>query len=150
MVADGRPFAGAVIEARAAASLGLTLDPRRWPRGGSVTADVHGNFALVIDPGTYDLIVEPPEGTGFPWVTLASREIAAGTTIVLGTIVVPAPLLPIDLDLHDQTNLPLAHAVVRAFAQPQGAAGSTPTPFVQLGSWMTDDVGHLTMFVVPP
>ena len=151
-LADGRPLAGALIEAHAASALAGALDPRRWPRTSQVTVDVSGAFAMDVDPGTYDVVVRPVDGTGFPWTTLRSQVVAPGQTVLLGEVDVPAPIA-ISVVLHDPADNPLINALVRAFALPLGptsSSGRAPDPLVQLGAWRTDASGRLSMVLAPP
>jgi hypothetical protein len=148
-VADGRPLVGAIVEAHAAAMLAGTIDPRRWPRTFTTSPDAAGSFLLAVDPGTYDVVVRPAEGTGFPWVASASHPVAPGASLVLSPIAVPAPV-SVDLVLYDQNNSAVAGALVRAFAPPASAAAGGLSAQVQLGAWLTDASGHVTMFVAPP
>jgi hypothetical protein len=145
-LADGRPLVGATVVAHAAASLAAnpaTADARLWPRPVSTVTDSTGAFAMLADPGTYDLIVRPLDGTGFPWVTTSLGAVAAQPPPPALSIQVPAPIL-VDMTLQDQGGNALVGAVVRAY-------GATPTTTqIQLGTWLTDANGHFSMFVVPP
>lgn len=39
----------------------------QFNRSRETTSDDDGAFALLLDPGSYDIVVRPPEGSGFPW-----------------------------------------------------------------------------------
>jgi hypothetical protein len=154
-VADGRALEGATVEAVPAASLAPTVDPRRWPRAGRARTDATGTFTMALDPGLYDVIVEPAGGTGLPWVTLSGQQVTAGqaTTLQQGKpVLVPAPQV-FDLVLHDAGDNAIVHAVVRAYATAAGSTNPTagaPAPVIEIGSWLTDTTGHFTMLVAPP
>jgi len=151
-VADGRPLAGAIVQAQAAVSLAATLDPRRWPRTQTTTTDANGVFAMFVDPGTYDVVVQPVPSTGLPWTTLSSQVVTAGQTLTLAPLLVPAPV-SIDLVLHDPLDNNLVQTLVRAFAPASGATSPTPggpLPVIEIGSWLTDASGHITMLLAPP
>jgi hypothetical protein len=148
-VADGRALSGALVEAHAAASIAGT-DPRLWPRTVSTFTDANGGYALSVGPGTYDLVVEPIDGSGFPWTTTSSLSIPAAERSSFD-VVVPAPIV-VDLTLHDSGNNALPFAVVRAFAPSATAAptdGGVPAQ-IPLGAWFTDQNGHFTMLLAPP
>jgi hypothetical protein len=161
-LADGRLLVGASVEAHAALALETTLDPilnrtdpRRWPREASAVTDVAGTFSLSVDPGLYDIVVRPVDGTGFPWVTLRSQIVGAGGTLSFSgptsEIVVPAPVF-IDMTLNDSVGA-VAGAVVRAYfplTQMSVTPVGAPPPEVELGAWLTDANGHFSMFVTPP
>lgn len=46
-------------------------------RPGETITDPQGNFRLPLDVGVYDLVAEPPEGSGFPWVVRPAFAMAA-------------------------------------------------------------------------
>jgi hypothetical protein len=141
---NGQPLYGATVEAHASASLaGTSLAPARWPRTASTLTDASGAFSLAVDPGTYDVVVEPVDGTAFPWTTVTAQTVSAGQTLTFAPLVVPAPVL-IDMTLESD-NSALGGAIVQAFTSPPGQAYA-----VQLGTWMTDASGHLSMYVTPP
>ena len=158
---DGRVLVGATVEAHAAAQLAATtLAPQRWPRTASTVTDGSGAFALSVDPGTYDIVVRPADGTGFPWMTISDQSISAGQILSFTPFpapgphfTVPAPI-SISMTLKDQSeDLVVAGAVVRAFAPPPGAVPSVtggPLPQVELGTWLTDSNGSFSMFIAPP
>ena len=150
-LADGRPLVGAEVEAHVAASVvALGGDPRLWPRTVGTLTDENGGFLLAGDPGTYDIVVRPIEGTGFPWMTVTSQAVSAGSVLSfplpMSALVVPAPIF-VDMTLQDGEGVALAGAVVSAYA-PVLNAGSVPQ--IQLGAWLTDAAGHFTMDLAPP
>ncbi|MDQ3033504.1 MAG: hypothetical protein M3Y87_13880 [Myxococcota bacterium] len=49
----------------------------RLNRPGETITDPYGNFRLPLDVGVYDLIAEPPEGSGYPWVVRPAFAMAA-------------------------------------------------------------------------
>lgn len=155
IVADGRLLVGATVRALPAASLAPTTDPRRWPRAGTTTTDATGAFSLALDPGLYDVVVQPANGTGLPWVTLSNQTVSAGenTNLLFGApITVPAPMVQ-PLLLHDPSNFPIIRAVVRAYAATatsKNPISGAPAPMIEIGSWLTDTSGHVTMLLAPP
>jgi hypothetical protein len=158
IVADGRLLVGATVQALPAASLAPTTDPRRWPRPATTTTDATGAFSLALDAldyGAYDVVVQPANGTGLPWVTLSDQKVVAGesTSLLFGApITVPAPMVQ-DLLLHDPSDNPIVRAVVRAYASTATAKNPTagaPAPMIEIGSWLTDTSGHVTMLLAQP
>jgi hypothetical protein len=151
-LADGRPLIGATVQAQAAVSLAASVDPRRWPRTWTTTTDSNGVFAMSVDPGTYDVVVQPANGTGFPWTTVSSQVVEEAASVVISTVV-PPPIL-IDLILQDPVYLqPLSQALVRAFAPASSAKSATPgapLPMIEIGHWTTDVNGHVAMLIAPP
>jgi hypothetical protein len=146
-LANGSPLVGATVEARPSASLPGATPPiprTHWPRTWSALTDGTGAFTMAVDPGTYDVVVEPVGGTGFPWVTAVAKGVASGDTLAFDPIVVPAPIL-IDMTLQAADTSPAAGAIVRAFTTPASA-----TYAIELGTWQTDDDGRFVMYVAPP
>jgi hypothetical protein len=146
-VSDGRPLAGAQVEAKAAASLGpasIATPPTpvsSWPRSATTTTAADGTFSLALDPGTYDFTVRPVDGTYLPWVVSPSRQVTGTTPIALDPFVVPAPIVA-GLRLADPLDNPIVSAIVRVFAVPTGG-----TAYVEIGRALTDANGHYDMFV---
>jgi hypothetical protein len=157
MIVDGRPLVGAEVEAHAAVTLAstptpTTADPRFWPRTVTTTTDATGSFSMLADPGMYDIVVRPQDGTGFPWVTRRSVPVALQPPPQALAIPIPAPVL-FDLTLEDQEHNLVVGAIVRAYATPPGAVPVTlggPAAQIQLGAWLTDSQGHFPMAVAPP
>jgi hypothetical protein len=147
-LSDGRALVGATVEAHAAAQLAATgPPPDQWPRTASTITDDSGAFSLAVDPGTYDVVVRPADGSGFPWMTASNRSVASGQVLSFAPFVVPAPIA-IQMTLDDQQRNPVAGAVVRAFWTPPGAAAAQPQ--VEIGAWLTDSEGSFSMFIAPP
>src|SRR4029077_20580717 len=114
-------------------------DPRRWPRAVSAVTDGAGWFSLCADPGMYDIVVRPQDGTGFPWLTITSRSVAAGGVLSFAPgaeLVVPAPIF-IPMTLEDESRSALVGALVRVYYPSSKAPPSSP-PEVELGAWLTD------------
>ena len=130
-VADGHPLSGAAVEAHAAASL-AGIDRRLWPRTALGVTDANGRFSLSVDPGTYDVVVRPVDGSGFPWVTTTSVIIVAGGEKSL-PVVVPAPIL-VELTLHDLGENPISSAIVQAFAPLERPVSNVPSPIAGAGA----------------
>ena len=155
-IADGRPLVGATIEAHAAASArGHARSSPMAARRMSGTTDANGAFSLSVDPGVFDVVVKPADGTGFPWVTATSVTPAAGdpsgararSARHRGPGARAGRSDP--QGREERPSRLRARARVRPF--PVGAMPAVPgTPPIELGSWLTDATGHLTMFIAPP
>lgn len=141
VVTDGRPLAGARVEALPAQCF-RGSSPWCLPRAPRtpVTTALDGTFALKLDPGGYVVRVIPAAGTRFPWVVRTTFVGASGAT--LAPMVVPAPV-PAGLRLVDAKENPIVRAVVRVFAKPPGA------PPVEVGSAVTDATGAYEMYLAP-
>jgi hypothetical protein len=149
VVADGRPIAGAVIQAiptqctEPAALQQFKPSPWCLPRPAQTTA-TDGNFRLELDPGQYSLLAQPPDGSRLPWVPgAAPLQVATTTASDAGVLRAPAPIA-LFLELRDPGGSPIPNALVRAFrTSPQQAP-------VELGNAVTDATGRFEMYVAPP
>jgi len=138
-VADGRPLAGAVVEA-VPASCSLGSSSLCLPRGAATSCAADGSFKLTLDPGGFVLRVRPQDGTRLPWVT---RPLAVGPNqAIVPPIVVPAPMHA-PQQLLDPLGNPIVAAVVRVFAFP--AMG----PAVEVGRALTDARGTYDLYLSP-
>lgn len=136
LLTDGRPLADAEVRAVPSARQAKGLVA---PRPGRARVADDGTFAVELDQGQYDLVVEPQAGSGFPRViTVAS---IAGEAADLGNIDVPPPTR-LGLTLRDPNpNLPgnpIVRAMVRVFAQ---RANDADAPLVEIGRAMTTETG---------
>jgi hypothetical protein len=153
-LSDGRPLADAEVEAHAASALYLATpltarNRARWPRTVVTRTNDAGAFALPVDPGTYDVVVRPAENTRFPWLVTPDVVVAARTA----TEPDPAPRelrVPVGrhlpITLHDASDLPIVHGLVRAFVGHQVPGG---TVGIEVGRVRTGSSGELELFLDP-
>ena len=148
LVADGRPLAGATVEAlpihcarsmRNDGGAPAPDSPDCMPRyAQTMTADSDGSFTLALDPGDYVIRVEPADGTRLPWV---AQEVSVPTSGPLA-FRVPAPVHQA-LQLFGQDGIAVANAIVRLFTMPPSG------PAIELGRAVTDATGHFDMYIDP-
>jgi hypothetical protein len=142
-IADGRPLAGAEVEATGVA---CTVGNFSWclPRTANTVTGSDGSFMLSLDPGQYSVAVRPADGTVLPWVL---RSVLVGSTDDPPppslAITVPAPASA-GIRLVDPGGNPVVSAVVRAFSVPPGG------PATEIGRSLTDTNGHFDLYVAPP
>jgi hypothetical protein len=142
-VADGRLLTGARVTATpiyAQAPPSLDADPPPiLPRPASTTTDPTGAFHLDLDPGSYELAVDPEPGTGLPRkVDVVAVEPVQGAGVVLPDAVVPAPFRrAFTVRAPLQNAPPVAQAIVRFFVLKPG----TSSPYVEAGVGITDADG---------
>jgi len=148
LVDDGRPLAGAEVEAAPAVELVPSLDPSHWPRPVRTQTADDGSYTLLLDQGTYDIIVRPASDSRLPWTISTSHHVGADA-LHLDPIRVLAPV-GYDLTLHAPDDFsPIVRAVVRAFAFPGNSDAASPVA-IELGRWITGFDGRFQMFVSPP
>ena len=153
-LADGRAMADAEVEAHASSSLLAALplterERRRWPRTVSTRTDALGDFVLPVDPGTFDVVVRPREGSRFPWLVSPEVIVVAKKTEAMPLdplqLVVPVPRhLPITL--HDDSDNPLINALVRVYV---GHVVSGGTVAIEIGRVRTGLSGEFDLFLDP-
>jgi hypothetical protein len=139
VVADGRPMAGAVVEAVptacATGSSSVCV-----PRDVQTTTAPDGTFTMALDPGGYLLRVQPADGTQFPWVT--QPLLVGPTPVTVPPVTIPAPVHG-SVQLLDPNDNPVVSAIVRVYQVP--ATG----PAVELGRAITDATGTYDMYLAP-
>lgn len=141
---DGTPVRDATVRA---ASLGIPLDGLADPlvaqlaRSNQGLTGAMGDFRLELDVGVYDLVVEPPAGSGFAWTVELGYGIGGSTAGLSDVMQIDAPVI-IDADLTWLEGGIIAGAEVRAFAVTMSGRA------VQVGRATSDAMGH-TRILVP-
>jgi hypothetical protein len=139
LLTDGRALAGAEIVAQPSVvqpdhpDALMRLRPWLFPREARAVTAEDGSFTIRAEEGTFDFVVIPQPGTGFPRTVSPSRKVSPpldGTTLDagtsdagttgndLGTLLVPAPL-KVAFTILDPSNNAVPQAVVRAVALPR-------------------------------
>lgn len=110
------------------------------PRPGRARTTSDGRFTMQLDPGQYDIVVDPQLGTGFPRVV--TQTTVGGTPVQLETIEVPPPVR-VSITFRDPNDQlagnPIVRATVRVFAPRVTALPGDP--WVEIGRAMTDETG---------
>jgi hypothetical protein len=122
--------------------MGLTdPDVARLARPATALSGPMGDFRLELDVGVYDLVVEPPEGSGFAWTVMLDWGIGGSTaTVPAGAMQVDAPVV-IDADVTWLDGGALTGGEVRALAiTPDHRA-------VMVGRASCDAMGHVRVLV---
>lgn len=123
---NGRAIVAANVDA-----LARRVGAQPSARSSHSTTDPTGRFSLDLDGGRYDLVIKPPDNTGYGWLVVAGVEIGTGVERS-ASYSVAAPVV-VRGTLRDQAGVPLAGAVVRAYA----LVG--PTGSIQIGSGSDKD-----------
>jgi hypothetical protein len=121
--------------------MGLTdPDVARLARPATAVSGAMGDFRLELDVGVYDLVVEPPDGSGFAWTVVLDYGIGGTTATLADVMQVDAPVV-VESDLTWLDGGALSGAEVRAFAiTPDHRA-------VMVGRTTSDTHGHARMLV---
>jgi len=128
---------------------GGDLDPVAFlARSSQTTTDTMGLFDLRLDVGVYDLVIEPPAGTNFPW--RIERDVAIGGAEAPITSVYelshPVPITGVATWLVEGEQQPVVDGEVRAYAILESAEG---TRTVLVGRATTDATGAYTLLLPP-
>lgn len=110
-------------------------------RPGEAITDAMGLYFLRLDMGVYDLIIESPEGSGFPWVVRPSFAMAAPEWIEAFDVPNPVALRG-QARFEDGTQV--AGAEIEAYAIIRQAAGERTVP---IGRATTDANGGFLLLL---
>jgi hypothetical protein len=106
-----------------------------------------GVLAVNLDPGTFDMVVKPAEGSGFPWLVTSQLEILGPEAVALGRLEIPNPVV-LRGRIVDVDNQPVPLAPVTAWLPVEDEESSTST-VVQVGQTVSDESGEYTLFLPP-
>lgn len=73
----------------------------------STTSDSHGDYALIINGGIYDVKVTPPSGSNFTPAIALSQNISINT--VLNFVLTPSGTVTLSGHLYDELSNPLVN-----------------------------------------
>jgi hypothetical protein len=97
----------------------LPFEPTRTEallnRPADSVSDTLGRFLLPLDVGVYDLVVEPPPGSGYPWIVRSEYEISGVATELDEVFDVQIPVAARGVASYDD-GAPVAGAEIEAFA----------------------------------
>ena len=116
-VADGRPLGGATVVLSPSTSLAASPEGVPPPRSFSVPTDQTGTFSVDVDPGLYDVSVQPAGGSNLPWV-VTTRQPVTAPGFALADQIVPAPVRWTYTLFQPNSNQVIANALVTAYAVP--------------------------------
>lgn len=121
-----------------------------FARSSNTVTDPDGLFDLPLDIGLYDIVVEPPMGSGFPW--RIDRDVAIGGSGAPRPVYELAHPVPITgvatwgIDGPDGHPIPVANGEIRAYGLVDDGAGVRA---VEVGRATTDTNGSY-MLLLPP
>lgn len=117
------------------------------PRQSTSTTEERGRFAMQVDPGTFDIAIQAPTGTGFSWLVLPATVVAPVEQVAgapLGSLVLPSPAVVVGTAALQGTPAP--SALVRAYLPLLDPESGAPARVVAIGEVVTDADGR---FVLP-
>lgn len=145
---DRRAMAGATVQAFA---LGATMEQPRSPaaaynRSNDTVTHATGLFDLPLDVGTYDLVIKPPSGSGFPWIVSPEFVIGEGERVLSGAFEFAAPV-PLHGTVESMPGVPVVGVELRAYAIVDAPEGGSRA--IQIGTATSDEEGEY-MLLLPP
>jgi hypothetical protein len=122
------------------------------PRQSAGSTDDSGLFAVPVDPGLYDVTLQPPAASGFPWLVLPSNVVvpaAQQPASTLEGVVVPFPA--VFVGTASAQGIPAEGATVRAYLPLAGSEtkDTAPVRVVQIGEAIVGAGGRFVLLVPP-
>lgn len=148
--ADGVGMIDATVRANARGTdLSGELPPvARYARTNMSLTDMSGLFRLDLDVGVYDVVIEPPAMSNYPWLVIPDQAIASDAALTqMYELENPVTVSGSAFFDVGEDDLPVANGEIRAYAILEGRDGSTRA--VQIGRTSTDADGHYTLLLPP-
>jgi hypothetical protein len=119
-----------------------------FARNAETYTDGRGGFGLPLDIGAYDVVVEPPAGSNYPWLVKPNQAIGGSPDPITREWSIENPV-PITGTASFRTTVGLVPVVmgeIRAYAILET---ETETRTIQIGRTTTDAEGHYTLLLPP-
>jgi hypothetical protein len=145
--ADGDRVGGAQVHAFViGGDLGGTLAPAAlYARSSDASTDPTGLFDLRLDIGVYDVRIEPPASSGYPWIVERNVAIGGGPAPLSSVFEVSSPV-PLTGVARWPDQSPIANAQISACALVENAG---VTRSVAVAQAMTDEAGRYSLLLPP-
>ncbi len=117
---SGMPIAGADLDLWVAGTC------RRFPAAGADT-DTAGRYSLRVQAGSYDVVVNPPVGTGLPTRRFDSQDLSTDSDLDLSLSSGASDADEISARVQDDRGVPVEGATVRGTPLSAGAAWESVT-----------------------
>ena len=122
-----------------------------YARNAETYTDGRGGFGLPLDVGAFDVVVEPPAGSNYPWLVVPNQQIGSAGSEVAFTrewsIENPVPISgTASFRTGPDTLVPVVMGEIRAYAILETETG---TRTIQIGRTTTDAEGHYTLLLPP-
>jgi hypothetical protein len=110
------------------------------------TAAPDGNFSILVDPGTVDLIAQPPDGSSYPWLIKPNLDLPGD--LALGDLTIPYPAI-LSGTVTDPEGRAVTGADVVAWfpVRKTDPAGGLTGTAVQIAATTTDASGNYTLLL---
>jgi hypothetical protein len=119
------------------------LDTSAQPAAASAFTDDAGRFQMAVDPGVYNLTVQPVASSDLPWAVLSRLSISDVDNQ-------PLPALTVALSnpvvfrgtVRAPSDVAIGNAKIRAFVRPQALDEMDNPPVIQIGETTADADGR--------
>jgi len=119
----------------------------RFNRSRQTTTNAQGEFKLLLDLGSYDIVIKPPTGSGFPWQVRYDVEVEADADpppMTLGMV------WPISVDgvlrRPGDDETPIGGAMIEAYAL---VTDGKDRRAISIGKAMASSEGAFTILLPP-
>jgi len=124
------------------------VEVARFARSATTSTDLDGRFALPLDVGVYDLVVEPPAGSNFPWLVLPDNPVRSDVPVTnVYDLQNPVLLSGTARFAGEGEMIPVNGGEIRAYAVLEGDDGRERA--VQIGRASIDPEGRYTLLLPP-
>lgn len=126
------------------------------PRATADMVDAQGEFRVEADPGRFDILVRPPQASGFGWFARAGYQVQPGGGAQdLGRLVLPAPAMMtgvVRVALAGELNPIIPSALIRAYAYLDKNMAYTRDrtqahSVIQVAETRSDELGNFRLLV---
>jgi len=118
------------------------LDSSAQPAATSTFTNQTGTFDLSVDPGEFDVTLQPDPSSQLPWAVVARLAISDidNSPIPELSIALSNPVI-LSGKVRSPNDAPIPGAHIRAFIQPQKANEDDNPPVIQIGETTSDGAG---------
>lgn len=154
----GGTVATSTMEAMSGASVVASARPNalselgeiaRHARSTETTTGDLGRFRLPVDVGIYDLTVQPPPGSNFPWLVRVNEEVGGGESALEDRYDIdnPMTLTGVVAYVEGEDRVPTSGGTIEAYAVVDDGEGGERT--VLVGRAEIDEEGRYTLLLPP-
>lgn len=146
---DEQPMNNAQVRAQGRGSTdgGRLPSVAVYARSSQALSDPEGRFVVPLDIGLYDITVEPPAGTSWPWAIRRNVAIGSTAAVLTADVDIGAPVVVSGRAAFAEGMLPSAGTEVRAYGLVEEPDGSPRA--VQIGRAQTDAEGQFLLLLPP-
>ena len=142
----GNPLPNMTVDSTALGINPGKRDIRSDNRSSTTTTDANGAFSVWLDSGYYDLVAEPPQGSGYSRIYFLNREVSAMRPLSYSRDL-PEPVVLTGQVLRQGTGKPMPGAGIQAYGMVTDLRGFARP--VLIGSAIADEHGTYVLLLPP-